>query len=225
MKYKNYIHLKEFCRTLDVDLFGVADISGIKKDFLLSPEILEKFDKAICLGLGLSPDILAEISDAPTRLYFHHYRIVNSVLDQIAFKVSRYIQKNGFFAVAIPASQVLDWEKQRAHLSHKHIGRLAGLGWIGRNNLLVNKDLGSQLRLASILTDMPLKIDRPVEESCAACRNCIEACPAGAIAESPADFNHLGCFEKLKEFKNQKMIDHYICGICINTCSKKNGDR
>jgi len=43
---------------------------------------------------------------------------------------------------------------------------LAGLGWIGRNNLLVNEELGSQFRLASVLTNMPLKIDKPVKNGC-----------------------------------------------------------
>ena len=161
MKSKNYLALKKFAQTQCIDLFGVADISGVKKDFQLSQETLSNLDSAVCLGIRLSQSILDEIFNAPTRLYFHHYRTVNATLDQAALKVCNFIQKKGFKALPIPASIILDWENQTAHLSHKQLGVLAGLGWIGRNNLLVNSELGSQFRLATILTNMPLKNDKP----------------------------------------------------------------
>src|SRR4030042_5817412 len=92
-KHKNYLSLKKFCLNQGIDLFGVADISKVKTDFMLSKKTLEKFNKAICLGVRLSQSVLEEIIDAPTKLYFHHYRPVNAFLDQAAFKVSNYIQK------------------------------------------------------------------------------------------------------------------------------------
>ena len=217
-KDKNYSSLEKFCQDLGIDLFGVADINKIKNEFALSESLLERFDKAVCLGLTLSKSILEEIENAPTRLYFHHYRTANALLDQIAFKMGNYIEKKGYFALPIPASQIIDWQNQKAHLSHKRIGYLAGLGWIGRNNLLVNKTAGSQFRIVSILTDMPLKTDKPTKEACADCRLCIEACPVNAIKENPSGFEHLICFEKLKEFQKQRLVDQYICGVCVNAC-------
>lgn len=220
-KNKNYLQLKKFCLSSGIDLFGVADITRIKKEFMLSQNLLEKFDKAVCLGAGLSKSILEEVENAPTRLYFHHYRTVNAFLDQVALKVCHYIQKKGFLALPIPASQIVDWQNQRAHLSHKQIGYLAGLGWIGRNNLLVNKTLGSQFRLVSVLTDMPLKADTPTKEDCGKCMVCVTICPVEAIKENPLDFNHLKCFEKLKDFQKQRLVDQYICGICVQACREK----
>lgn len=217
-KYKNYIALKKFCFGLGIDLFGVADIRTIKKDFSISQEVLEKLDYAVCLGLGLSDMVLEEISQAPTRLYSHHYKTVNVFLDQASLKVANYIQKKGFSALPIPASQILDWQNQKAHLSHKQLGVLAGLGWIGRNNLLVNKKLGSQFRLSTILTNMPFKIDKPAKENCASCRLCVTICPAHAIKENPADFDYIKCFEKLKEFQKKKIVEQYICGVCVKVC-------
>ncbi|MFA5410957.1 MAG: 4Fe-4S binding protein [Candidatus Omnitrophota bacterium] len=217
-KNKTYSALKKFSLSQGMDLFGVADISGIKKDFLASGEILSRLDRAVCLGLRLSGSILAEIENSPTRLYFHHYRVVNNLLDQTALKVCNYIQKKGYLALPIPASQIVDWQKQRAHLSHKKIGYLAGLGWLGRNNLLVNKRLGSQFRLVSILTDMPLALDKPLRKDCQKCRLCVTICPSGAIKENPRDFDHLRCFEKLKEFQKQRLVDQYICGVCVKAC-------
>jgi epoxyqueuosine reductase len=158
---KNYLTLKKFCLSSGCDLFGVANIKEVKKDFALPEVLLKKIDRAVVLGIRLSSLILEGIEDAPTRLYFHHYKSINTALDQAALKVANFIQKKGFLALPVPASQIVDWEKQTAHLSHKKIGVLAGLGWIGRNNLLVNKKLGSQFRLVTILTNMPLKTDKP----------------------------------------------------------------
>ena len=217
-KNKNYLELKRFSQEQGADLFGVADITKIKKGFLLSQKLLEKPDKAICLGVRLSGSILEEIESAPTRLYFHHYRTVNFFLDQLAFKVSNYIQKKGYLALPIPASQILDWQNQKAHLSHKKLGVLAGLGWIGRNNLLVNESLGSQFRLVSLLTDLPLTVDKPVRKDCGDCRFCVKICPSGAIKDSPSEFDHTRCFEKLKEFQKQRLVDQYVCGICVKVC-------
>jgi len=214
----NYKNLKKFCQSLGIDLFGVADISGIKEHIKVSQDVLKKLDKAVCLGVRLSSSILEEITNAPTRLYFHHYRTVNAFLDQTALKVSNYIQSKGYRALQIPASIIVDWENQTAHLSHRHVGVLAGLGWIGRNNLLVSKKLGSQFRLATILTDMPLKLDKPTKDSCNTCRLCVLACPAQAIKDDAKGFERIKCLEKLKEFQKQKLVDQYVCGVCLNVC-------
>ena len=220
-KKKLYLSLKKFCLQQGIDLFGVADISKEKADIKLSPKVLDKIDKAICLGIRLSTGVLEELEHAPTRLYFHHYRTLNALLDQTAIKAANYMQNRGFRAIPIPASQIVDWQKQTAHLSHKKIGRLAGLGWIGRNNLLVNKKLGSQFRLAAILTDMPLKSDKPAKENCGACALCVSVCPSGAIHKDAAQFDHIKCFEKLKEFQKQHLVEQYICGVCVNVCKGK----
>jgi len=219
MAKKSYnSELKKYCLSQGIDLFGVANVEEIKKDFLISPNLQEKLNCAVSLGVRLSSGVLQEIKEAPTKLYFHHYRTVNVYLDQTALKVCHFIERKNYLAVPIPASQIVDWEKQTGHLSHKHIGVLAGLGWIGRNNLLVNKKLGCHFRLATILTDMPLKADKPGKDSCAGCKLCMEVCPAGAIKEKPEDFAHLVCFEKLKEFQKQRLTDQYICGVCVNVC-------
>jgi len=220
-KNQNYLSLKKLSQQLGLDLFGIADVSGIKKYFILSERSLTGLEKAVSLGVRLSAAILAEIEKAPTRLYFHHYRSINMFLDQAALHIANYIQRKGYRALPIPASQILDWQNQKAHLSHKQIGYLAGLGWFGRNNLLVNKKLGCQFRLVTILTDMPLKTDQPKKEDCGDCRICVKMCPAGAIKDNSLDFDHIRCFEKLKEFQKQHLVDQYICGVCVSACRVK----
>jgi epoxyqueuosine reductase QueG len=166
----------------------------------------------------LNDCILEDIENKPTKLYYHHYRQANFLLDRVALSLASFIQKMGYKALPIPASQIIDWEKQRAHLSHKKIGMLAGLGWIGRNNLLVNPELGAHFRLVTILTDIPLKIDQPIKNDCKNCHACISVCPANAIKKNPQNFDHLACFEKLKEFRKEGISNQYICGICVKHC-------
>ena len=221
-KELDYKKLKEVSLGNGADLFGVADIQDIKKDFVISSKVTKRLNKAISLGVRLQEAILEEITIAPTKLYFHHYRSLNMFLDQLAIRLSNFIQSKGALALPVPASLIVDWQEQKAHLSHKKIGLLAGLGWIGRNNLLVNKRLGSQFRLVSILTNLDLKTDSPVMENCGKCKECLMACPAKAIKIKPGDFDHLACFEKLKEFQRQKIVDQYICGICVKACKAKN---
>lgn len=220
-KTENYRKLKKFCLDWGADLFGVAGVSSLKENFSLSPGVVNDLKSAICLGVRASSSILGEIEQQPTKLYFHHYRTINMFLDQIALRLANFIQNSGHKALPIPASQIVDWQKQSAHLSHKKIGYLAGLGWLGRNNLLVNKKLGSQFRLVTVLTDMPLKCAQPTKEDCGNCRACVLICPVKAIKESPLDFDHLGCFALLKEFQRQKIVDQYICGICVRVCNGK----
>jgi epoxyqueuosine reductase len=220
-KTKNYLSLKKFCIDEGIDLFGVADISKVRDEFKISPQVSQKLDKAICLGVMLSAAVLSEIDIVPTKLYFHHYKIVNSFLDHIALRLCNIIQKKGYLALAIPATQIIDWEKNIGHLSHRKLGYLAGLGWVGRNNLLVNEKLGSQFRLVSILTNLPLKIDEPSKKTCNKCTLCVRMCPSKAIKESPADFDHVKCFEKLKSFQVQRQVEQFVCGICVNVCKGK----
>lgn len=206
-KKANYQRLKKLTTDLGAAAFGVCDFKEKKG-----------LDFAVSMAVRLSRSVLNEIEDKPTKLYFHHYRQANGFLDHIAMRLSNFIQAGGFNALPVPASQIVDWEKQTAYLSHKKIAELAGIGWLGRNNLIVHPEFGSQIRLVTVLTDMPLPADKPLKNGCGECRKCIEVCPAGSIKESQKDFDHSACFEKLKFFQRQRFVDQYICGICVKAC-------
>lgn len=210
--------LKNTARGLGAALVGIADVRRAKEGFHFSDEILKDLDYAISIGLRLSDVILEEIADAPTKIYYHHYRQVNAVLDQIALRLSNAIQDNGYKALPVPASQIIDWEKQEGHLSHKKIGVLAGLGFIGKNNLLVNSELGARFRLVTVLTNAPLLADEPLGRDCGTCAACIDSCPAKAIRQNQQDFDHIKCYEKLKEFRNKGIVGQFICGVCVKAC-------
>jgi len=217
-KVGNKESLRKYSEALGFSAFGVADITSIRMSFNLDEELMRKFDRAVSLAKRLLDSIMDDIEDRPTALYFHHYRQLNFFLDRGAFLLASHIQDQGFQALPVPASQIIDWKKQTSHVSHKKVAERAGLGWVGRNNLLVHPAWGSRIRLATVLTDMPLEADAPLERDCGSCRNCLSVCPAGAIKEDRKDFDHLSCFEKLKEFRNSGIVGQYICGVCIKAC-------
>jgi epoxyqueuosine reductase QueG len=218
MKNKNYKELKDFCFKQGADLFGVADISDIKAEFNLPRKLIDNLDKAICVGVRLSRQVFVGIENAPTQLYFYHYKTANFFLDQLGFRLTNLIQRKNALALPIAASQIVDWQKQTAHLSHKKLGTWAGLGWIGRNNLLVNPKFGSQFRLVTILTDLNIKTDKLIKADCDDCYDCVKVCPAQAIKDKKEDFSHNLCFEKLKGFQRANIVSQYICGVCVKAC-------
>jgi len=128
----------------------------------------------------------------------------------------------------IPASQVLDEENWYAAISHKAVARMAGLGWQGKNLLLITPKYGSRVRLVTVLTKAPLDVDGPIKNRCGECSACQDACPAQAIKgvsteshyKSRNEAMHFSrCKEKVVgEFAKIPEVGVPICGICIKVC-------
>ncbi|MEO0249757.1 MAG: hypothetical protein ABIN58_09550 [candidate division WOR-3 bacterium] len=202
-----------------VDVHGVADLRLYGKEVLgFDDPILERYRYGIVYGLVVSRSVLDTITDGPTHFYQHHYRQVNYRLDMIAYLLSRQIERQGFMALPFAASQLIDWQNQKAHISHKRMAEIAGIGWIGRNNLMVHPTFGSRVRYNTVLTDMPLSPGSPLEMDCGTCVACVGVCPARAIKTRKEEFDHQGCFAMLKRFKNERNLGHHICGICVKVC-------
>ena len=206
----------EFLQNRGAKVIGFAEIPA---DMTML-ETDEQFPRAVVFGFPLARSVLDTIKDQPTLIYKHHYKTVNWILDQTAYHLVRYIEEGGNCALAIPASQTVDWEQQRGHLSHKALAVAAGLGHIGRSGLLVHPEFGAQLRYASVLTDLEFTPGTYTETTCGSCQKCVAVCPASAITDSGVELAK--CLQKLKEFAKIRGIGQYICGVCVKVCDGQN---
>ena len=111
-------------------------------------------------------------------------------------------------------------------IMEKEIAARAGLGWIGKNSLLVNPELGSYVFIGEILLNIYLPPDKPITELCGECRLCIDACPTGALEEGRV-LNASKCIAYLTIENKGEIPDKYKtllegwiygCDICLDIC-------
>ncbi len=102
----------------------------------------------------------------------------------------------------------------------------SGLGWIGKNSLLLNREMGSFFFLAEIISDLDLEPDGPIKDYCGTCTACQDACPTDAIPE-PYVVDGSRCISYLTielkeeiplEFKNSMENWVFGCDICQDVC-------
>jgi epoxyqueuosine reductase QueG len=182
-------------------------------------EVNRRFPRCVVFGYRLSDEVLDSINARPTLIYKHHYKTVNWLLDQAAFHLVSRIEESGCKALAIPASQIVDWPSQKGHVPHKKLALEAGLGWIGRSGLLVHPQHGSRMRYVSVLTDWDFEPDKKLERDCGDCAECVALCPARAISMDGVDLK--ACLQKLREFASLPGIGQFICGVCVKACDGK----
>ena len=103
---------------------------------------------------------------------------------------------------------------------------IGGLGWIGKNGLLLNRNIGSFFFLAELITDLELAVDRPVRDFCGTCTRCIDACPTAAFSQAGV-LDASKCISYLTiELREQipdtfsGLMENWIfgCDICQDVC-------
>jgi len=209
-------------------LVGVADVGSLKELQTYPPDLLGPFSSAVSVAVELPVWTFETITRKPTPIYKSVYETANRILDEIAFRTALLLQGDGFPSLPIPASQIVDKENLCGAISHKAVARMAGLGWQGKNLLLITPKYGSRVRLVTVLTKAPLEPDRPLKNRCGGCMLCRDACPVQAIKGSNTEDHYSDrdeamffsrCAEKLMgEFARLPKIGAPICGICIKVC-------
>ena len=134
----------------------------------------------------------------------------------------------GFRAIALSRDNVTyERATHSTILPHKTVATRAGLGWIGKNALLVTRERGSAIRLTSVLTDAPLPIAEPINESqCGDCDICLRNCPGEAIlgpnwsVEKRREefFSAVSCRRACIQRTWKTKPGLSLCGLCIAVC-------
>ena len=148
------------------DLCGVADIEPLRAIETIPADLLDPFTRAVSIAVRVPAGVFETVGDRPTPLYAAVYLTANRLLDDIAFRAAGSVKDEGFRSLPIPASQVLDRELWRGAISHKAVARLAGIGWQGKNLLLITQENAK-------LPDVGVPI----------CGVCIKVCPFGRPRE------------------------------------------
>jgi len=185
---------------------------------------------AISIAVALEAAIIREISSGPTRRYYAEYKRVNELLSGLCGGAVETLRTCGYKAVAIEPTVEINEAVRRTlttPLPHKTVATRAGLGWIGKSALLITKEYGPAVRLATVLTDAPLETAEPIDDSgCGDCAECVARCPAKAISgrswkaglQRDLIYNAFACCAEARERSRAIEIDATICGICINAC-------
>jgi epoxyqueuosine reductase len=184
-------------------------------------KLLPNTKTIICCALNYFTNCNSKTLIARYALGRDYHKVMKKRLEQLAKKIA--ILHDSFnYRVFCDSAPVLE----------KILAVKAGLGWQGKNSLLINKNYGSWLVLGEIFTDLDLTLDKPQPNRCGKCTACLDACPTKAITapykidarrclayltvEKNLDFNL--CGSDRMRWNNEKFKTAYGCDICQLAC-------
>ncbi len=173
--------------------------------------------------------------------YFPADNHLSAPLDSIdEFKISRYAYGEDYHKVVRKKLKALVLELKQAFgdfharvfvdsapVMERDWAKRSGLGWIGKNTLLISPRKGSYFFLAEIIIDLDLEYDHPIRDHCGTCTRCIDACPTEAISAEGYVLDGSKCISYLTiELKSNipdefhDKMDNWIfgCDICQEVC-------
>ncbi|MHC4335196.1 MAG: tRNA epoxyqueuosine(34) reductase QueG [Planctomycetota bacterium] len=202
-------------------------------------KLVEGARSVICLGLNYKPPAMStkegDVRGPAGRIanyaqYEDYHTFIRKQARKLADFVKSIVAGDIRFKVCVDSAPVAE----------RALAQRAGLGFIGRNHTLINPELGPQIFLGEIITNVELQADKPIschseqgEESllpievdCESCNKCVEACPTGAL-RSDGQFDAHRCISYLTiEHKGEipgdlavKIGDRLFgCDECILAC-------
>lgn len=193
------------------------------------------------IGLGATVVGFAEVHEALDGEIAHLRRAISigvdrklnkdtvSLLSTLQSRAAARLKSDGYRYLIIPpdSDRITDTFISRLYelFSHKMAATCSGLGWIGRNGLLINEQYGPRLSFTTVLTDAPLVPDEPLDSSrCGECKLCVEHCPAQAINGASWSrseplvslVDHDRC--RAQKVGTRRAEHKPNCGLCINIC-------
>jgi epoxyqueuosine reductase len=200
---------------LGAEIIHFADISHLPADRN------QNFPRAIILGVTLSPGYLKNILTIPdyiskmianNQMKEDEFDLKEIFMDQIADTIATFLNSKGYAAFSQSEKNTIEFgfyqqETKTSNLPHKTIARIANLGWIGKNDLLITPEYGCAICVSTVLTNAPLKTPPPAEpdSQCGNCTICQNCCPVNAISGK----------QWSTETKRDDLINVYKCTTCL----------
>jgi len=143
-------------------------------------KLLKNAQSVICVGLNYkTPEKPKPVAAEPfgkvaayAQFEDYHEFIRNRLYRLVEF-IKSATKENHRFRVCVDSAPVAE----------RALAARAGIGFIGKNHILINPDIGPYILLGEIITTLELAADRPVKNMCSNCDRCIKACPTGALRE------------------------------------------
>ncbi len=200
--------IKALARRYGAALVGVTHLTEL--DLFEGAE--PPYRRAICLGLPMDR---SEMRFAPQPRAAAEVMRTYRALARLAVGLAERIRAMGWPARAYANPNSID-------ILHIPLAIRAGLGELGKHGSLINREHGSNFRLVTVLTDLPLAEDAPVDagvdDVCLRCRRCVDDCPPRAIH----DEKRLVRGERKWYVDFDKCVPYfaktYGCAICIEVC-------
>lgn len=219
-------NIQEVVKTLGADACGIANIER----FSNSPQgfnptdVYEKCKSVIVFLKRMPGEAIMAKSPVP---YTHAAYLVYSELDRIGLNLCRHLDSVGIPAVPVPTdTPYLYWDAKRTHgmgiISLRHAGYLSGLGFLGRNTLLINKEFGNMVYIGAVLTSATIEPSPLVDDfNCPPkCRICLDSCPPKALDGITVDQS---LCRKTSFYKTERGFDIYACSKCRQQCPLRLG--
>jgi epoxyqueuosine reductase len=185
----------------------------------------------------LNPTLLVDDAKAVVSLLYNYYP--EQTQNTEAPKISKYAYGKDYHdVIKEKLKEFLNTLKEKigdvngrafvdsAPVLDKAWAKKSGLGWIGKNANLINKQQGSFFFIAELIIDIELEYDEPMQDYCGTCTKCIDACPTEAIVE-PFIVDGSKCISYLtielkdaipNEFKNKMDNWAFGCDVCQDVC-------
>lgn len=175
-----------------IEFIHFVDISG------LAEKQNRGLSSAVLFGVKCSPEYLKRVSNNPNyvpemvaRNYFDDDEHVCKEMEmyRISDLLAKSIEEKGYNAYSLSDDNQIatnNFEGNKSMLPLKTLAILAGQGWIGKNNLLVNREYGCCLHWGAVLTDAPLKteLNNLPAVQCGNCRTCLDVCEPKSLKGS-----------------------------------------
>jgi epoxyqueuosine reductase len=180
----------------------------------------------VSIGIALSDSVIQDINVSSIHgvdmerwnNYAKEYRRINEVLNSIARTIAT--ENKG---IAVPATlagftdsvnHVSEYFNQT--ISHRLVAEMAGLGWRGKNGLIINDQFSCALRFASVVIDLPLITGQRIDSKCGTCKACEDSCSFIRNRTILKDYRE-NCRRYIISLQKRGLSDE-VCGKCIQSC-------